>query len=226
MKLYFLVEGISSEMQAYPEWLKYHLPTLVRFFKLDEFKAADKGYMLISGEGYPSILNHIKNSVEETRESLADYLFIILDSDEDTVAEREQQIKDIIDNLDIPQRLKVIIVVQNRCFETLLLGNKKAVPRRAQSEPLITYYRYFNAYESDPEDLGCYNKDEYTHSQFHLRYAKAAIKEKGFTYSKNNCSAISTPQYFGNICKRFKDDNEIRSLKPLIEELESISKLV
>ncbi|EID0060411.1 hypothetical protein LA284_001990 [Vibrio vulnificus] len=223
MKLYFLVEGRSSELQTYPEWLRFHLPNLTRYTCFNDFKSTNKGYMLFSGEGYPSILDHIPNAVEDVRESLADYLFIILDSDEEAVDTREKVIQDIIVNLDIPTRTEIVIVVQNRCFETLLLGNRQAVPRKAQDEPLITYYRYFNAYEQDPELLGNYD-DDYTHSQFHAKYAKTAIRQKGFIYSKSRCSSVSNPKYFENICKRYKDSNELKSLTPLIEALENIAK--
>ncbi|WP_318443376.1 hypothetical protein [Photobacterium leiognathi] len=210
-------------MQAYPEWLKYHLPTVARCNHIDEFKNSEQGYMLFSGEGYPSIIDHISNAVEDVKYALADYLFIILDSDEDSIEVRRERIQEIIDELDIPTRLKVVIVVQNRCFETLLLGNKQAVPRRAQSEPLISFYRYFNAFYTDPEQLGNF-EDDYTHSQFHAKYAKTAIRDKGFIYSKTRCSSIANAQYFENICQRYHDDGDLKSLSPLIDELELISK--
>ncbi|EKA2634760.1 hypothetical protein OKW60_004330 [Vibrio alginolyticus] len=222
MKLYFLVEGRSSEMQAYPEWLRFHLPTVERYTNIEQFKNADRGYMLFSGEGYPSILDYISNAVEDVRETLADYLFIILDSDEDPVEVRRDEVQNIIDTLDIPSRLKVVIVIQYRCFETLLLGNRQAVPRRAQSEPLISYYRYFNAYTNDPELLGHYDED-HTHSQFHAKYAKAAIRQKGFIYTKSRCSSVSNPKYFENICRRHNETQELQSLAPLISELEFIA---
>lgn len=56
MKIYFLVEGVSSEKKVYPAWTQYFLPSLIHFKKYDDFYHAEQGFYVVSGGGYPSIL--------------------------------------------------------------------------------------------------------------------------------------------------------------------------
>ncbi|MGR6834089.1 hypothetical protein [Aliivibrio wodanis] len=223
MKIYFLVEGISSEMQVYPEWIKHFIPTLTTFISFKEFKESDSGCYFFSGEGYPSILNHIKNAVDDIKsDGSVDYFFIILDSDEETIEYRRQLILNEIDKLDIPERLNVIPVVQSRCFETILLGNKLAMPRFPKKEPLISYYQYFNVVNDNPEQMGNYD-DDFTHSQFHSAYAMKALRERRINYSKSNCSGVASPEYFANVCNRVENTGDLSCILPLINTLEEIS---
>lgn len=222
MKLYFLVEGISSEMQVYPEWVKYYLPTLQVFETFDEFKASDKGIFFISGEGYPSILNHIENAVKDIKSSDdVDYFFIVLDSDEDPVDVRRQEVINKLEGLGLPERLYVCIVVQNRCFETILLGNNLVIPRQPNTEPLINYMQYYDVNGNDPELMGPYVEGD-THSQFHAKYAIHALKERRVRYSKSNCSGVANSVYFERVVARIQQDNHLSSLVPLIETLSSV----
>ena len=224
MKLYFLVEGISSEMQVYPEWIKYHLPTLVHYPNFDDFKSSESGCFFFSGEGYPSILNHVENAMRDIIEDGGvDYFFVILDSDEDSIESREAEVQACLDKLTaIPDRLHITIVVQQRCFETVLLGNRNALPRQPNSEPLISYYRYYKALDDDPQLMGHYN-DDYTHSQFQAAYAMKALRQRGIRYSKANCSPVADPKYFEKVCERVKNRGDLSCLVPLIDSLEEIA---
>lgn len=56
MNLYFLVEGVT-ERKLYPKWINYLLPSLTRVFSPDE--AEQNNYYLISGGGFPSLLDEI-----------------------------------------------------------------------------------------------------------------------------------------------------------------------
>lgn len=63
MNLYFMVEGIT-ERKVYPQWISYLLPHLSRVNQASD--ARENNYYLISGGGFPSILNdHLANSIEE-----------------------------------------------------------------------------------------------------------------------------------------------------------------
>lgn len=64
--------------------------------------------------------NHLKNSIEDVNSSgNFDYFVICLDSDDDTIKERHQQVLDFIDeeNLQLKESTKIVIIVQNKCFE-------------------------------------------------------------------------------------------------------------
>ena len=85
MNLYILVEGRSSEKKIYSSWLSYLLPQLRRVKFYDQ---VDKNsYFLISGYGYPNIIEHeIDNAIVKIHETgKYNYLVVSLDADEDTV---------------------------------------------------------------------------------------------------------------------------------------------
>ena len=63
MNVYFLVEG-KTERKVYPKWLSYFLPYLSRVNYPEDAKK--NNYYLISGGGYPSILdNHLVDSIRD-----------------------------------------------------------------------------------------------------------------------------------------------------------------
>ena len=86
MKLYFLVEGEQAEMQIYPVWLSTLAPGLIHHDDLDDFESAQSGYYMVSGFGYPSLLNHIQSSISDIAQyGGADYFCVILDAEEESI---------------------------------------------------------------------------------------------------------------------------------------------
>jgi len=129
MNLYFLVEGVT-ERKLYPKWLEHLLPSYIRIS--DPHDAYRNNYFLISGGGYPSLLdNHLKNSVEDiTSSGNYDFFILVLDSDEVTVDERINEVNNRIFNENINLgSCELKIIVQNKCIETWLLGNRKIFPQ-------------------------------------------------------------------------------------------------
>tara|TARA_R110002126_G_scaffold69922_13_gene176348 strand:+ start:2479 stop:3174 length:696 start_codon:yes stop_codon:yes gene_type:complete len=223
MKLYFLVEGVSSEMSAYPVWIKSILPMLDRYQEYDDFVTSNKGFYIISGYGYPSILNHIADASSNIVEmNNVNHFFIILDADEDSVEVREQEVLKTIFECDLPTNTEVHVIVQNRCFETILLANRKVIPRQAKSEPLIAYKRYYDVINDDPEMMGQYDDERFTHSQFHAEYAFKALREKRISYSKSNPQSICNEVYINEIIKRTRESEHIKSFKIFIDKLKYI----
>ncbi len=83
MNLYFLVEGKRTERKVYPKWLSYLLP---QFTQVDTFDdVVDKNYFLISGEGYPALLDrHLPNAVRDfNRVPSYSHLVVCLDAEGD-----------------------------------------------------------------------------------------------------------------------------------------------
>ncbi|MFM6395245.1 MAG: hypothetical protein ACKPFF_01005, partial [Planktothrix sp.] len=131
MNIYFLVEGKSTERKIYPKWLEYLIPNLVRVQYYDQVE--NNNYYLISGEGYPKILyDGLENAVDKILEAPRyDYLVICVDADEESVEERIQYIREFISGKEINLgKTKVEIIIQNRCIETWLLGNKRIFDSR------------------------------------------------------------------------------------------------
>lgn len=223
MKLYFLVEGISSEMQVYPEWIKYFIPSVDYIDDFETFKNSKTGFFLISGEGYPSILNHLENSVKDIVE-IGDvaHFFVILDSDESSIADRETEVLAAISVFNLNVNSEITVVVQKRCFETILLGNKLAIPRQTNNHDLMNYISYYNVVSNDPELMGPYSNGD-THSQFHAKYAIKALRERRIRYSKSRCSGVANNQYIDQIVKRIDSTGHLQSFKKFSDKLIAIN---
>ena len=136
MNLYFLVEGNNSERKVYPAWLSYLLPELQQVYNYDDVN--EKNYYLISGEGYPSIYNYITSSIAEINSNgKYNYFVLCLDAEENTVSERHAEIQDFLRNQNLElKKTELILIIQNRCLESWLLGNRKIYSKNPQDQPL------------------------------------------------------------------------------------------
>jgi hypothetical protein len=208
MNIYFLVEGRSTEKKIYPKWLEYLIPDLVRVKYHDQVQT--NNYYLISGEGYPRILyDGFENAVDKILEiPKYDYLVICVDADEESVEERTQYIDKFIHEKEIDLgNTKVKIIVQNRCMETWLLGNKKIFDSRQPTEqPLSNYVKYYDVSQNDPEEMG---KDKMrNHADFHYEYLREVFRSKEITYSKNSPNGAKEKYYFEELQKRVRDKSQ------------------
>lgn len=186
MNLYFLVEGRRTERRIYPKWLAYLLPHFSRIENPDE--ATTNTYYLISGQGYPRMLDvQLPNSVADINSvGKYDYLIVVLDADELTVQERLAEVNSSINEqkLNINSSTTLRVIVQNRCIETWLLGNRRVFPRNPQDSKLREYIAHFDVAQNDPELSLAFPK--MLHSEYHLEYIKAVFRERGLTYTKEN----------------------------------------
>jgi hypothetical protein len=82
-----IVEGKKTETSVYPAWLSILAPNLQRVS--DPRSITDNCYYLFSGEGIPSIYNHVCNAILDVQQINRgyykfDYLLICLDTEEGT----------------------------------------------------------------------------------------------------------------------------------------------
>lgn len=223
MNVYFLVEGNSTERKIYPKWLEYLIPNLVRVQYHDEVE--NNNYYLISGQGYPNILYEgLKNAVEKILETQKyNYLVICVDADEESVEERIQYIREFISDQEINLgETKVEIIVQNRCIETWLLGNKRIFnSRQPLNLPLSSYVNYYDVSQNDPEEMGKY--DMRNHADFHYQYLREVFRAKNTTYSKKNPKDAKEKYYFKELQKRVRDQPEdLKTFQFFLEFCEKI----
>ena len=120
-----------------------------------------------------------------------------------------------------PVNSGLVLIVQNHCIETWLMGNRKLNLSSAQNQELRKYRDFYDVNTLDPENLTAL--DNRTIAQFTFDYLVLMLKEKGLTYSKSNVSAVNSKSYFRQLVKRFKEDNHIRSFGNLLHELKKIS---
>ncbi|MEP6488572.1 hypothetical protein NDI43_17405 [Microcoleus vaginatus GB2-A3] len=203
MNLYFLVEGTQSERKVYPAWLAYLLPELQRVDNCDDVK--EKNYYLISGEGYPSLYNYIPPAIAEINSNgKYSYFVVCLDAEENTVAELTTEIEDFLSQ----QKLKLnnaelVLIFQNRCLETWLLGNRKIYSKNPQDKALLDYTRYYDVSVNCPENMGRYQEFN-THAQFHGAYLRALFEAKNITYSKKRPGDVLKPFYLEQLLIRIQ----------------------
>ncbi|MEG4328009.1 hypothetical protein [Microcoleus sp. herbarium5] len=201
MNLYFLVEGTQSERKVYPAWLAYLLPELQRVDNCDDVK--EKNYYLISGEGYPSLYNYIPPAIAEINSNgKYSYFVVCLDAEENTVAELTTEIEDFLSQ----QKLKLnnaelVLIFQNRCLESWLLGNRKIYSRNPQNKPLLDYTKYYDVSVNCPENMGKY-RDFNTHAQFHGAYLRSLFEDKNITYSKKRPGDVLKQFYLEQLLAR------------------------
>jgi hypothetical protein len=206
MNIYFLVEGNSTEKKIYPRWLNYLIPELTQVKYHDE--VVKNNYYLISGEGYPAILHDgLDNAIDKIKEvNKYDYLVICVDVDEETTEERYNYIINFINEkkLDLGST-KIKIILQNRCIETWLLGNKKIFDsRQPKQPPLSEYVDYYDVFQKDPELMGAFNLRN--HADFHCQYLKEIFKVKNISYTKKNPSDAKEKYYLEQLEKRIKEN--------------------
>ena len=204
MNIYFLVEGRRTEMKIYPAWLSCLVPELTRVNHFDQ--VATNNYYIITGGGYPSILNTVlPNAVQEINVvGRYDYLAVCLDADESSVAEREAEVRAVFNRIAL-ENAGLEIIVQNRCIETWLLGNRKIYSPNPQNADLIKWTRFYDVSANDPELMGVY-PGYANHARFHESYLKALFAEKNMTYTKTRPRDAAEEHYFNQLMARVLEE--------------------
>lgn len=203
MNVYFLVEG-KSEKKVYPKWLKYLLPMLKQVENFDEVEQYN--YYLFSSCGYPSILEDIKNAAKDINDcGKYSYLVICMDADEASTEERKEAIMGIFKPGLQELKAILVIIVQNRCFETWFLGNRKVYPRNLEDDCLRKYCQFYNVSVKDPEMMPTFAGFS-SIAQFHGDYLKRMLKEKRIHYTKQNPREVGESYYIEELRKRVTDE--------------------
>ncbi len=205
MNVYFLVEGKRCERKLYPMWLSYVAPHLNPISKPAD--ATENSYFLISGEGYPSIIDvHLPNAIRDV-ESIKkfDVLVVVLDANNRSIQERINQVTTAANKAEVLlQSAKLEVLVQNRCIETWLLGNRKIFVRQPQSTELRDYIQHYDVQQHDPEQMPKH-ADFNSHGQFHLAYLKGIFRERNLSYTKTRPGHAGTQTYFEQLAKRIEN---------------------
>lgn len=227
MNIYFLVEGKRTEKKVYPKWLSILIPELKQIN--NPFDIVEKNYYLFNGNGFPSLLdNHLKNAIDDVNSiSKFDYFVICLDSDDDTIDERKNQVFDFIKKNDLKflNDCKLIIIVQNKCIETWFLGNRNVYSRQPQSEKLLTFNNFFNVRINDPELMEKFGEYDSV-SQFHQIYLSEMLLEKNINYSKKNPREVVEEYYLNELINRSQETNHLTTFKTFINFCSQINELM
>ncbi len=208
-------------MAVYPSWLSHLLPEYSRIG--NAFDANDHNYFMISGYGYPSIFDYIEAAVHEINETKAfDFLLVCIDADEVSPQERMVEIEDFLSAKKLNLQPCILkIIVQNRCFETWLLGNRKVFNRQPERSLFRQFVNFYNVLESDPELMGFY-PDFANHARFHEAYLKEMLAERNLKYSKTHPGVVRESAYLAELTKRADaEERHLSSFKYLLDFLKS-----
>lgn len=226
MNIYFLVEGKRTEMKVYPKWLSILVPKLRRVQW--HHQVIKNNYCIFTGGGFPSLLdNHLKNSIDDVNSSgNFEYLVICLDSDDNTIEERKQQVLDFIEEarIELNPKTKLVIIVQNRCFETWFLGNRKIFKNNPNNSILVDYIRHYNVKNKDPELMEKPLIFEQTTAVYHSNYLRQILAERKINYSKSDPQEVTEKYFLEELIKRNKKTSHIPSFKHFIDFCGKIDK--
>lgn len=225
MNIYFLVEG-KTEQKVYPQWLSHLIPTLSRVnFAQD---AEKNNYYLISGLGYPRLLDaELANSVLEINECANyDYLVLVIDTDDMSEQEKVDEILQFINTNDIAlnSSCQLHIIAQTSCMETWFLGNQKAYKKSVGKHS--AFYPHAKFYDVSQQDPQAMNKPDGfcgSTSVYHETYLRKMLAEKNIRYSKSNPKEVDKAHYLEQLKKRVSDTQHLISLKNFFNFCEAIS---
>lgn len=222
MNLYFLLEGRRSEPQIYAAWLPIVAPIFRRVPRYD--LVTRNSYFLFTADGYPGILTkHLPNAVRDVNAvGKYDFLVVVLDADEASVDERHSEIVKALSETPL-KGTELVMIVQNRCLESWLLGNRRIIARTPEDPILQKYVDFYDVSSLDPELMPCH-PDFRTHSQFHHAYLRRAFAAKEITYSKRNPGHACEPTYIQQLINRLKrEPAQLHSLRRLLSFLTTVS---
>lgn len=200
MNVYFLVEGRRTETRVYPAWLKILVPRLNRVNRYDA--ANEWNYFLLSGGGYPCMLqDHLRNSIEEVKASgKYRYLVVCLDADDSSAQERNAEVTARAKEYGCPEE-QLQVVVQDSCIETWFLGHRKIVSPAPNTPELDKCLSFYDVRQHDPEQMqapaGVLSRSGYHHSYF-----ECVVRNKKLNYSKTNPRLVTEPHYLQELINR------------------------
>ncbi len=222
MNLYFIVEGRRTEYKIYPAWLQQLLPEFHRVAVPTE--AQDKNFYLAHGQGIPSLYRFVQDAVEELNElGTFDFLVICLDAEEGSLEQARIDLMNSLAKRNLkPRGYELKVIVQNRCIETWILGNRKVFQRNPADEVLRGYISHFDVSQNDPEQMPNIHQDS-THAAFHLDYLKRVFRERSMEYSKVSPTAVMTPDYLDQLILRTQQTDHLQTLKDFLLFCQKIS---
>ena len=222
MNLYFLVEG-KTEQIVYPNWISLLLPSFSRIE--DPSKASTNNYFLVSGGGFPGLLDKtLKYSIEDVNSSgNYDFLIICLDSDNDLPEAKIAMVLDFVKRHDIALSCKLQVIVQRKCMETWFMGNRTVYSRSPSSE-FLSFSRHYDVSKFDPELMEKPQDFIASSSVYHYEYLRKMLLEKRIRYSKKSPNEVTQEYYLVELKKRILDTPEhLTTLRSLLDFFDSLN---
>jgi hypothetical protein len=209
MNIFILVEG-KTERKIYPKWLAQLVPHLLKVDRPDLVR--QNNYCVVSGNGYPSILTYLEQSIDEINNvGRFDFLVVVADADDKTVAEREAEIHDYLvkNAIKLNAQTRLIIILQRCCIETWLLGNRRIFKKNVQDLELSNWIKQYNVSVNDPELMPLPVNYDGAIGHFHKMYLKRLLNERHVIYTETQVNAVIDVPYLNELSNRFSETRHI-----------------
>lgn len=225
MNIFFLVEG-KTERKIYPKWLNQLMPKLT---KVDRpALVSQDNYCIVSGNGYPSILRYLNESIEEVnRLGIFDFFIVVADTDDRNVADVELEIRDYLikENIKLNDSTDFIFILQRCCLETWFLGNRKIFKKNTQDTELNTWIKHFDVSVNDPETMSLPTNYNGAIGNFHKMYLKKMLAERHISYNEIQPNSVIEPHYLDELIKRFEQTGHIATFGNFIDFCKKLNTL-
>lgn len=151
---------------------------------------------------------------------------ICLDSDDNSIEERSQQVSDFLkeEEIRLNPNTQLVVIVQNICFETWFLANRKIFKSNPSSSFLIDCINHYNVKNFDPELMQKPVGFEQTNAIFHSTYLQEMLSERKIQYSKKNPTGVTEKYFLDELIKRNNKSNHIQTFKYFLDFCEKINK--
>jgi hypothetical protein len=209
MNIYVVVEGIAEKV-VYPSWIPLVNPLLSHIIDLTQIR--QNNFFIFSAGGYPKIFDAIDGAIDDIkRYRRFNRLVISVDSEDMTRNEKYNEFTDYLATRNIPCETRII--VQDFCFETWALGNRKIIRPISRSERLQHYRALFDVRVRDPELLPEKPYEDFNRAQFAEKYLQLVMNDvkRSLTYSKGRPYPVYEDYYFEQVRNRYQQANHIRS---------------
>jgi Domain of unknown function (DUF4276) len=209
MNIFILVEG-KTERKIYPKWLEQLLPNLTKVERPDLVN--QNNYCIINSNGYPSILGFLKETIAEAnRLEKFDFFVVIADTDDKTINEREQEIRDFLikEDIKLNNSTDFIIILQRCCIETWFLGNRSISTENPISLTLKNWIEHFNVSINDPELMPLPTGLNKSIGAFHKMYY-GEMRDEYFR-NKESKDISTESNHLINIIERFEQTGHIQT---------------
>ncbi|MBI5834145.1 MAG: hypothetical protein HZB16_17760 [Armatimonadetes bacterium] len=218
MRLCVLVEGASSERQVYAAWLAIAFPAMK---PVGAVHLVDHShYAMISGDGYPQYKVRLLEVLDDAvAHGAIDRLIVAVDAEDQTVDEVRAEIGDVLAQR--PSRPATTVVIQNRCLETWLLGNRDVL-RRHEPGVHLDHIAFYDVSVDDPELMDKPLSWSRTAARYHARYLADVLKACHCSYSKARPGDVCRAHYLRALRERCDATAHLRSLAAFLALLEEL----
>lgn len=223
MAIYLLVEGRRTEPRVYSSWLSAVLPGFTRVYDLADVTSST--FYVFSGHGYPSYLEHVRAGLGDAMEQAVFNEFVVcVDAEEVTAQERAAEVCWVIDdelsNLGGREGFRTHVIVQDCCFETWFLGNRRLSAPQPQTEKVRLLRQFYDVAALDPELMPA-QPGFPLRAHFHLAYLKALFVDRRISYTKTKPGEVCKPGFLKRLLERRRDSGHLQSFGNLVDVLVS-----